>query len=116
MPLTSIRFLRILGFYIVVLDNHGALAMSFNFVVKSLQPLSLLPLLRQCMGEGVSWNATRSVVCSIWCILHYAYNFFFEAQVKTMRALQYFPTVEDPNTRRSLFEVYLLSRTYYQLR
>ncbi|XP_065865047.1 AP-2 complex subunit alpha-1-like isoform X2 [Euphorbia lathyris] len=26
-------------------------------------------------------------------------------QVKTMRALQYFPTVEDPNTRRSLFEV-----------
>ncbi|OVA04631.1 Clathrin/coatomer adaptor [Macleaya cordata] len=28
-------------------------------------------------------------------------------QVKTMRALQYFPTVEDPNTRRSLFEVVL---------
>ncbi|KAJ8563489.1 hypothetical protein K7X08_031941 [Anisodus acutangulus] len=26
-------------------------------------------------------------------------------QVKTMRALQYFPTVEDPSTRRSLFEV-----------
>ncbi|KAG8371211.1 hypothetical protein BUALT_Bualt13G0063700 [Buddleja alternifolia] len=26
-------------------------------------------------------------------------------RVKTMRALQYFPTVEDPNTRRSLFEV-----------
>ncbi|XP_022755934.1 AP-2 complex subunit alpha-1-like isoform X2 [Durio zibethinus] len=26
-------------------------------------------------------------------------------QVKTMRALQYFPTVEDPNTRRTLFEV-----------
>ncbi|KAL7611634.1 hypothetical protein Lser_V15G07960 [Lactuca serriola] len=26
-------------------------------------------------------------------------------QVKTMRALQYFPTVEDPNTRRALFEV-----------
>uniref|UniRef100_A0A2P2MSU4 AP-1 complex subunit gamma n=1 Tax=Rhizophora mucronata TaxID=61149 RepID=A0A2P2MSU4_RHIMU len=26
-------------------------------------------------------------------------------QVKTMRALQYFPTIEDPNTRRSLFEV-----------
>ncbi|XP_051143023.1 AP-2 complex subunit alpha-1-like isoform X2 [Andrographis paniculata] len=26
-------------------------------------------------------------------------------QVKTMRVLQYFPTVEDPNTRRSLFEV-----------
>ncbi|CAN6695536.1 unnamed protein product [Malus baccata var. baccata] len=26
-------------------------------------------------------------------------------QVRTMRALQYFPTVEDPNTRRSLFEV-----------
>ncbi|KAK6144275.1 hypothetical protein DH2020_021095 [Rehmannia glutinosa] len=25
-------------------------------------------------------------------------------QVKTLRALQYFPTVEDPNTRRSLFE------------
>jgi AP-2 complex subunit alpha len=23
-----------------------------------------------------------------------------------MRALQYFPTIEDPNTRRSLFEVY----------
>ncbi|XP_060169718.1 AP-2 complex subunit alpha-1-like isoform X4 [Lycium barbarum] len=26
-------------------------------------------------------------------------------QVKTMRALQYFPTIEDPDTRRSLFEV-----------
>ncbi|PKI78778.1 hypothetical protein CRG98_000845 [Punica granatum] len=26
-------------------------------------------------------------------------------QVKTMRALQYFPVIEDPNTRRSLFEV-----------
>ncbi|KAL1323532.1 hypothetical protein HN51_033839 [Arachis hypogaea] len=26
-------------------------------------------------------------------------------QVKTMRALQYFPIIEDPNTRRSLFEV-----------
>ncbi|KAI5577724.1 hypothetical protein BDE02_09G133600 [Populus trichocarpa] len=26
-------------------------------------------------------------------------------QVKTMRALQYYPTIEDPNTRRSLFEV-----------
>ncbi|KAH7668360.1 Adaptor protein complex AP-2 alpha subunit protein [Dioscorea alata] len=26
-------------------------------------------------------------------------------QVKTVRALQYFPTIEDPNTRRSLFEV-----------
>ncbi|GMH12652.1 hypothetical protein Nepgr_014493 [Nepenthes gracilis] len=26
-------------------------------------------------------------------------------QVKTMRALQYFPAIEDPNTRRSLFEV-----------
>lgn len=28
-----------------------------------------------------------------------------------MRALQYFPTIEDPNTRRSLFEVCLL-RSY----
>ncbi|GMI97225.1 hypothetical protein like AT5G22780 [Hibiscus trionum] len=26
-------------------------------------------------------------------------------QVKTMRALQYFPTIEDPHTRRTLFEV-----------
>ncbi|KAK1301015.1 AP-2 complex subunit alpha-1 [Acorus calamus] len=26
-------------------------------------------------------------------------------QVRTMRALQYFPTIEDPNARRSLFEV-----------
>ncbi|KAF7805668.1 AP-2 complex subunit alpha-1-like [Senna tora] len=26
-------------------------------------------------------------------------------QVKTMRALQYFPTIEDPNARRTLFEV-----------
>ncbi|XP_039031210.1 AP-2 complex subunit alpha-1-like [Hibiscus syriacus] len=26
-------------------------------------------------------------------------------QVKTMRALQYFPTIEDPNSRRTLFEV-----------
>jgi hypothetical protein len=27
------------------------------------------------------------------------------SQVKTMRALQYFPTIEDPNARRALFEV-----------
>jgi hypothetical protein len=26
------------------------------------------------------------------------------SQVKTMRALQYFPTIEDPNARRALFE------------
>lgn len=32
----------------------------------------------------------------------------FLVQVKTMRALQYFPTIEDPNIRRALFEVWLL--------
>lgn len=26
-------------------------------------------------------------------------------QVKTMRVLEYFPTIEDPNIRKSLFEV-----------
>ena len=36
-------------------------------------------------------------------------------QVKTMRALQYFPTIEDPNTRRSLFEVCSL-RSYLDFR
>jgi hypothetical protein len=30
---------------------------------------------------------------------------FLSSQVKTMRALQYFPTIEDPNARRALFEV-----------
>jgi hypothetical protein len=34
-------------------------------------------------------------------------------QVKTMRVLQYFPTIEDPNTRRSLFEVLLSSRHFF---
>lgn len=34
-------------------------------------------------------------------------------QVKTMRALQYFPTIEDPNTRRSLFEVLLLLKDFF---
>lgn len=34
-------------------------------------------------------------------------------QVKTMRALQYFPTIEDPNTRRSLFEVLLLLKDIF---
>ncbi|KAF9601163.1 hypothetical protein IFM89_017111 [Coptis chinensis] len=33
----------------------------------------------------------------------------FSKKVKTMRALQYFPTIEDPNTRKSLFEVCLLA-------
>ena len=36
-------------------------------------------------------------------------------QVKTMRALQYFPTIEDPNTRRSLFEVLLLLKDSFFL-
>lgn len=35
------------------------------------------------------------------------FNVVRYVQVKTMRALQYFPTIEDPNTRRSLFEVFL---------
>ncbi|KAF9622200.1 hypothetical protein IFM89_030058 [Coptis chinensis] len=30
---------------------------------------------------------------------------YFSKKVKTMRALQYFPTIEDPNTQKSLFEV-----------
>lgn len=30
-----------------------------------------------------------------------------------MRALQYFPTIEDPNTRRSLFEVLLLLKDIF---
>ena len=32
-------------------------------------------------------------------------NKILSSQVKTMRALQYFPTIEDPNARRALFEV-----------
>lgn len=31
-----------------------------------------------------------------------------------MRALQYFPTIEDPNTRRSLFEVLHFSANIFQ--
>ena len=37
---------------------------------------------------------------------------FFFLQVKTMRALQYFPTIEDPSSRRALFEV---QPFYFQL-
>uniref|UniRef100_A0A453JDF5 Clathrin/coatomer adaptor adaptin-like N-terminal domain-containing protein n=1 Tax=Aegilops tauschii subsp. strangulata TaxID=200361 RepID=A0A453JDF5_AEGTS len=33
-------------------------------------------------------------------------------QVKAMRALQYFPTIEDPSARRALFEVHLLLLLY----
>ena len=32
-----------------------------------------------------------------------------------MRALQYFPTIEDPNTRRSLFEVLYFSLNLFQV-
>ena len=34
------------------------------------------------------------------------------SQVKTMRALQYFPTIEDPNARRALFEVLAFLLTF----
>jgi hypothetical protein len=37
--------------------------------------------------------------------MYSAKNKILFSQVKTMRALQYFPTIEDPNARRALFEV-----------
>jgi|APAra0007618328_1042625.scaffolds.fasta_scaffold07518_2 hypothetical protein len=33
-------------------------------------------------------------------------------QVKAMRALQYFPTIEDPSTRKALFEVQIFLCKY----
>ncbi|KAK6163479.1 hypothetical protein DH2020_000343 [Rehmannia glutinosa] len=58
--------------------------------------------------EGVGL-INRLNIKSLWWLLDHGCDIDalinLTLQVKTMRALQYFPTVEDPNTRRSLFEV-----------
>jgi hypothetical protein len=41
--------------------------------------------------------------------------FKYVIQVKTMRALQYFPTIEDPSARRALFEVLFLLEINYRI-
>ncbi|KAK9127635.1 hypothetical protein Syun_016432 [Stephania yunnanensis] len=56
---------------------------SFVYVISSAESRVVMKLQTGHLGGGI--------IKSYW--------------VKTMRALQYFPTVEDPNTRRSLFEV-----------
>lgn len=67
------------------------------FLVLPGQFTRTLFLSLKCVGKFVAFGECRTSSC-------FSYKCFF-AQVKTMRALQYFPTVEDPNTRRSLFEV-----------
>ncbi|KAL7173834.1 hypothetical protein ACSBR2_033154 [Camellia fascicularis] len=69
----------------LVANNHDAYWSSLPKCVKILERLA--------RNQDVPQDYTYYGIPSPWL------------QVKTMRALQYFPTIEDPNTRRSLFEV-----------
>ncbi|XP_024023774.1 AP-2 complex subunit alpha-1 [Morus notabilis] len=69
----------------LVSNNHEAYWSSLPKCVKILERLA--------RNQDVPQEYTYYGIPSPWL------------QVKTMRALQYFPTIEDPNTRRSLFEV-----------
>ncbi|XP_028110138.1 AP-2 complex subunit alpha-1-like isoform X2 [Camellia sinensis] len=69
----------------LVANNHDAYWSSLPKCVKILERLA--------RNQDVPQEYTYYGIPSPWL------------QVKTMRALQYFPTIEDPNTRRSLFEV-----------
>ncbi|XP_058187308.1 AP-2 complex subunit alpha-1-like [Rhododendron vialii] len=68
-----------------VANNHDAYWSSLPKCVKVLERLA--------RNQDIPQEYTYYGIPSPWL------------QVKTMRALQYFPTIEDPNTRRSLFEV-----------
>ncbi|KAI5666510.1 hypothetical protein M9H77_16363 [Catharanthus roseus] len=69
----------------LVANNHEAYWSCLPKCVKTLERLA--------RNQDVPQEYTYYGIPSPWL------------QVKTMRALQYFPTIEDPNTRRSLFEV-----------
>ncbi|KAL8057761.1 hypothetical protein ABFX02_04G204500 [Erythranthe guttata] len=69
----------------LVSNNHDAYWSCLPKCVKTLERLA--------RNQDVPQEYTYYGIPSPWL------------QVKTMRALQYFPAVEDPNTRRSLFEV-----------
>ncbi|PSR86518.1 AP-2 complex subunit alpha-1 like [Actinidia chinensis var. chinensis] len=69
----------------LVANNHDAYWSCLPKCVKALERLA--------RNQDIPQEYTYYGIPSPWL------------QVKTMRALQYFPTIEDPNTRRSLFEV-----------
>ncbi|CAI9289950.1 unnamed protein product [Lactuca saligna] len=72
-------------FVALVANNHEAYSSCLPKCVKILERLA--------RNQDVPQEYTYYGIPSPWL------------QVKTMRALQYFPTVEDPTTRRALFEV-----------
>ncbi|XP_010541301.1 PREDICTED: AP-2 complex subunit alpha-2-like isoform X2 [Tarenaya hassleriana] len=69
----------------LVSNNHEAYRSCLSKCVKILERLA--------RNQDVPQEYTYYGIPSPWL------------QVKTMRALQYFPTIEDPSTRRSIFEV-----------
>lgn len=72
-------------FVALLANNHEAYSICLPECVKILERLA--------RNQDVPQEYTYYGIPSPWL------------QVKTMRALQYFPTVEDPTTRRALFEV-----------
>ncbi|CAH1452493.1 unnamed protein product [Lactuca virosa] len=72
-------------FVALVSNNHEAYSSCLPKCVKILERLA--------RNQDIPQEYTYYGIPSPWL------------QVKTMRALQYFPTVEDPTTRRALFEV-----------
>ncbi|KAF8403200.1 hypothetical protein HHK36_011299 [Tetracentron sinense] len=84
---------RDLGVLTSVMSLLVALVSNSHDAYWSCLPKCVKVLERMARNQDVPQEYTYYGIPSPWL------------QVKTMRALQYFPTIEDPNTRRSLFEV-----------
>ncbi|GLJ54559.1 hypothetical protein SUGI_1171840 [Cryptomeria japonica] len=84
---------RDLGVLIAVMSLLVALVASNFDIYWSCVPKCVKILERLARSQDIPQDYTYYGIPSPWL------------QVKTMRALQYFPTIEDPNIRRSLFEV-----------
>lgn len=54
-------------------------------------------------------EACPSLCIFVAQLVSWIFIFLWLTQVKAMRALQYFPTIEDPSTRKALFEVQFFS-------
>nr|XP_019705763.1 AP-2 complex subunit alpha-1 isoform X2 [Elaeis guineensis] len=84
---------RDLGVLTSVMSLFVALVSNNNEAYRNCLPKCVKILERLARNQDIPQEYTYYGIPSPWL------------QVKTTKALQYFPTVEDPNTRRALFEV-----------
>ncbi|KAL5981948.1 hypothetical protein ACLOJK_016015 [Asimina triloba] len=92
----------------LVSNNHDAYWSCLPKCVRILERLARnqdIPQEYTYYGIPSPWLQNNLVSCSNEIEYQLFLSFKAAWLVKTMRALQYFPNIEDPNTRRSLFEV-----------